>query len=201
MYAAHEIKNDYCLILGNSADLSSVGSTLNLIYTSGSSPNSFTCQYFDDVYELYSLMGEIKDHVISLEDAEPPGNLKRGDLVIAKYSVDNTWYRGEVYSDSPSGGCVDILFVDYGYIDSVSLDNIQSIPPELTKLRKQAVACCLGSAAGVMCDKWSEEAFVKFKGLAESCECLIATVVGHRTDHVVVSLKSDTCSDFAEHIQ
>ncbi len=178
----------------------SPGSSVNLLYMSGSSPNSFICQYFDDALKLEILMSELEGHVTSLESSDPPNEYHVGDPIIAKYSKDELWYRGQVLSDDLTEGSIDVLFIDYGNIEPVHVMDLRPIIPEFTVLRKQAINCRLSTISGTTPDNWSDDAFVKFE-LTMNCECMVGSVVDVGEDGVVVSLRCDSCMDVAMSLQ
>jgi len=60
----------------------------------------------------------------------------------AQFSEDGKWYRAKILSLSSS--LVEVLYVDYGNIDCVSLSSVKPIDPNLVKiLNAQAIPCCL----------------------------------------------------------
>ena len=179
----------------------SPGSSVNLLYLSGSSPNSFVCQYFDDALKLEMLMGELGEHVDALESSDPPNVYRIGDPIIAKYSKDEAWYRGQVLSDDLTEGSIDILFVDYGNIEPVHVTDLRPILPAFTVLKKQAINCRLCTMSATTSDNWSDDAFVKFEELAVDCECMIGSVVAVEEGNVLVLLRCDSCLDVAVFIQ
>lgn len=176
-----------------------VGSEVNLVYVSGS-PNAFTCQFFDDIPQLDELMKEIAAYIESQETIVPAKSLTVvGTPLLAKFSEDALWYRAEVCTPEDSDGMVQVLFVDYGNAELVSVANILPIPGQFTKLRRQAATYCLGSTSGTAThEEWLHNASCKFEELALASECLAATVLASRKDCVVVSLKG--CLDLAENI-
>ena len=176
------------------------GVSINLKYVSGTSPNSFLCQYSDDIIELEFLMREIKGYMASLESVDSIKNFMVGDPVIAKYSKDETWYRGLILSHDVIHKTVEVLFVDRGNVECVPTADTMAIPPKFTALKRQIINCRLGTISGKTLEQWPNEAFVKFEELTMNCEGLSATIIESGTDPVVVSLKSDTCSDFATSI-
>ena len=67
----------------------------------------------------------------------------------AQYSEDGKWYRAKILS--LSSNLVEVLYVDYGNTDSVSLSSVKPIDPSLVKiLNTQAVPCCLCGFQGNM---------------------------------------------------
>jgi Tudor domain. len=60
----------------------------------------------------------------------------------AQYSEDGKWYRAKILS--LSSNLVEVLYVDYGNTDCVSLSSVKPIDPSLVKiLNTQAIPCCL----------------------------------------------------------
>lgn len=176
------------------------GSEVNLSYVSGLSPNTFTCQFFDDIPQLNALMEEIATYITSLEAPVPATPRNVGAPVLAKFSEDEVWYRAEVLTPVDSEEKVQVLFVDYGNAELVSVVDTLTIPRHFTALHKLAATYRLGSTSGTTHEEWPEEAFSKFEELAQASECLAATVMELKEDHVVVALKSAAGTDFAESI-
>lgn len=176
------------------------GATIRLAYLSGSTLNSFVCQYFDDASKLENLMSEMKEYVHKQETTTPPTNLKVGDPVITKFSNCNLLYRGQILTCDLSSSIAEVLFIDYGYTESVSISDLIAIPSQFTVLKKQAVTCCLSTRLGTTFEKWPREAFSKFQELALGDKCLTATVVRSGAEKLVVHIGTDTCSDLGEYL-
>jgi len=62
---------------------------------------------------------------------------KVGDLCVAKFSIDNEWYRAKVLSVQ-SNGNVNVLFIDYGNRDLVHSNKLAHIPAGFETLSPQA---------------------------------------------------------------
>ncbi|KAG8311524.1 hypothetical protein J6590_042398 [Homalodisca vitripennis] len=60
---------------------------------------------------------------------------------LAKYSEDDSWYRG--YVEEKSFDTAKVLFVDYGNKEDVSCDKIKELPESMCVLPVQAVKCRL----------------------------------------------------------
>eukprot|EP00922_Rhytidocystis_sp_ex-Travisia-forbesii_P071159 GHVS01106201.1.p1 GENE.GHVS01106201.1~~GHVS01106201.1.p1 ORF type:complete len:936 (-),score=126.12 GHVS01106201.1:359-3166(-) len=69
--------------------------------------------------------------------AGPP---KKNDIVIAKFSADNQWYRGRVESRDGASGDFNILYIDFGNREIVSLSKLRRCSPSLTIAVHPAVA-------------------------------------------------------------
>ena len=175
-----------------------MGDELNLVYLSGSSPNSFVCQLKDDGPELDVLMKGISDF-LSSEVSPSPSTFQVGAPLLAKFSEDQLWYRAEVLSHNDPDS-IEVLFVDYGNSETVSVSATRSMPSQFLTLRRQAVTFRLATNSGVAVDQWPDHAFDKLEELFD-CSNLVGTVVDPDGDGVAVALKSDTCQDFAESIQ
>jgi staphylococcal nuclease domain-containing protein 1 len=62
---------------------------------------------------------------------------KVGDLCVAKFSMDNEWYRARVLSTS-SNGNVTVLFIDYGNKEQTQSTKLAQIPAGFESLPAQA---------------------------------------------------------------
>lgn len=65
----------------------------------------------------------------------------QGDLLFAKHSFYNSWYRVRVDQWKPP--MASVCFVDYGYSEQVTLDKLRPPRSDLLRLPPQAVKCCL----------------------------------------------------------
>lgn len=63
------------------------------------------------------------------------------DLVIAKFSVDSCWYRAKILNQFEDK--FKVFFVDFGNIDTVSLENIRKWNSRFNFLPFQAILCRL----------------------------------------------------------
>ncbi|XP_061180909.1 uncharacterized protein LOC133189557 [Saccostrea echinata] len=121
-----------------------VGSTHQVFVSHTNSPTSFYCQLAQNTDQLDTLLGDIEEKV---ETLIPVDCVLEGMACMAKYSVDEAWYRSIV--TSVSGNTADVLFVDYGNSESISMESICNIPTELLKLEPQAIHCKLSNPEGV----------------------------------------------------
>ncbi len=65
-----------------------------------------------------------------------------GSACLAQFSKDMEWYRGEVLN-SEDDSKIEVLFVDYGNIETVHISKIRGITPELMELPRQVFPCKL----------------------------------------------------------
>jgi len=66
-----------------------------------------------------------------------------GEIVVAKFSKDNCWYRARVIDRKPEISSVKVFFVDYGNSETVPESRIRDIRPEFLHFPFQAVECRL----------------------------------------------------------
>lgn len=62
---------------------------------------------------------------------------KAGDMCVAKFSIDNEWYRAKVLSVQSSGN-VNVLFVDYGNREQTHANKLAQMPAGFETLSPQA---------------------------------------------------------------
>ncbi|CAL1541995.1 unnamed protein product [Lymnaea stagnalis] len=79
------------------------------------------------------------------QDIKPLTKVSPGTVCAAKFSEDEAWYRGIV--QSVSANSAQIFFVDYGNSESVSLEFVCNLKPEMMELPALAVKCCLSNAS------------------------------------------------------
>ena len=68
-------------------------------------------------------------------------NIHPGATVVAKFSEDEVWYRGQVKSVSDISAQVE--FIDYGNCDTVTVDSLQKVDKQFFSIPTQAVHCSL----------------------------------------------------------
>ena len=168
---------------------------MELVYVSGDSPKSFTCQPFDNHEQLKALKNSIKDYIASCEPDSSLVNLKPGEPVIVEEC-----HRAEVIRVDELASKVEALLVDVGRSDTFFLSEVQRLPPSrFIELPKQAISCRL-STIQPGSQEWPVEATQKFQELVTSADVLMATVVSVCEDIVEVRLQSSHCSDFAQEL-
>ncbi|NXO67298.1 TDR15 protein, partial [Phainopepla nitens] len=128
------------------------------------SPADFSCQLQSKLPDLNNLMGQIqtyyKDHI---------SPYKTGQIAcVVKCHKDGKWYRATVVQQVSTNE-VDVVFVDYGYRERVSLKDVQGILPDFLTLESQAFRCGLKNVVlqtGSL--NWSEEVHRQFEDFISS---------------------------------
>nr|XP_060641302.1 tudor domain-containing protein 6 isoform X1 [Anolis sagrei ordinatus] len=144
-----------------------VGSTVDVIVSYTECPSIFWCQLAKNSHDLRTLMAQIQDycaHSVQPLDWPIP-------VCLAKYSEDNKWYRALIISEVNSAEEVEVVYVDYGNKEHVSLKNVRATKEEFMKMKAQAFRCSLYNLIqpkGQDPFVWSEEATEAFQEFLDS---------------------------------
>ncbi|XP_015475783.1 tudor domain-containing protein 15 [Parus major] len=136
------------------------------------SPADFSCQLQSKLPELHNLMGQIQTYY---KDHTSP--YKTGQVAcVVKHPKDGKWYRATVVQQVSTNE-VDVVFVDYGYRERVSLKDVQGVLPDFLTLESQAFRCGLKNVI-LETDSlnWSEEVHRQFEDFISSRGPLICTI-------------------------
>ncbi|KAM9154669.1 tudor domain-containing protein 6 [Pangshura tecta] len=139
-----------------------VGSTVQVVISYAESPGYFWCQLSRNNQELKSLMAEIQDYCKT--SAQP--HHWASPVCLAKYSEDEKWYRALIISGECSTEQVEVIYVDYGNKELVSVKNLCSINANFLKLKAQAFRCSLYNLIqpnGQDPFVWDEKAILAFQ--------------------------------------
>lgn len=103
-----------------------------------------------------------------------------GQMVAAKFSYDNKWYRAEVIAIVEDSQC-EVYFVDYGDFEILSTDDVLELRTDMLSLRLQAVECSLANTKPRE-SEWSSDACDKFAELVHLAQWkpLVAKVKGYK---------------------
>uniref|UniRef100_A0A8C6NCF9 Uncharacterized protein n=1 Tax=Melopsittacus undulatus TaxID=13146 RepID=A0A8C6NCF9_MELUD len=116
-----------------------VGTTVNVVVSCVENPGYFWCQLSRNCQDLKLLMSEIQEYC---ENPSQPHAWPNSPC-LAQYSEDEKWYRALIISEVPSAEKVEVIYVDYGNRELVSLANLRSIHKRFLKLEVQAFRCSL----------------------------------------------------------
>uniref|UniRef100_A0A803YGC8 Tudor domain-containing protein n=1 Tax=Meleagris gallopavo TaxID=9103 RepID=A0A803YGC8_MELGA len=115
-----------------------VGCTVDVVVTCAENPGYFWCQ-LRKCSEFVALMAEIQEYC---ESSSQPHAWPQS-VCLAQYSEDKRWYRALIVSDVTSAGEVEVMYVDYGNRELVSLTSLRSINERFLELKAQAFRCSL----------------------------------------------------------
>ncbi|NXB83846.1 TDR15 protein, partial [Vidua chalybeata] len=141
------------------------------------SPADFSCQLQSKLPELNNLMGQIQTYY---KDHTSPYKTGQAACVV-NYPKDGKWYRATVVQEVSTNE-VDVVFVDYGYQERVSLKDVQGVLPDFLTLESQAFRCGLKNVV-LQTDSinWSEEVHRQFEAFISSSRgpltCTVYAVV------------------------
>ncbi|NXL80684.1 TDR15 protein, partial [Leptocoma aspasia] len=136
------------------------------------SPVDFSCQLQSKLPELNNLMAQIQTYY---KDHTSP--YKTGQVAcVVKCPKDGKWYRATVVQQVSTNE-VDVVFVDYGYRERVSLKDVQGVLPDFLTLETQAFRCGLKNVV-LQTDSlnWSEEVHRQFEDFISSGGPLTCTI-------------------------
>jgi staphylococcal nuclease domain-containing protein 1 len=96
---------------------------------------------------LETLMNEFKKFHLDSKNNKPLANPpKTGDIVAAKFSADNQWYRAKVRSNDRTSKVAEVVYVDYGNSEKIPWSNLRALDqPQFNtqRLKPQAVDAVL----------------------------------------------------------
>ncbi|XP_012134855.1 tudor and KH domain containing protein papi isoform X2 [Megachile rotundata] len=107
-------------------------------------------------------------------------NVTLGQIVAAKFSFDEQWYRAEVTSTPEDGQC-EVCFLDYGDREVVQLDSILELRMDFLGVPIQTMEFSLANIKPRE-NEWSSEACKKFEELTwlAQWKVLIAKIRGYK---------------------
>lgn len=126
-----------------------------VVVTHIATPHSFYLQLVHN-QGLAAIMRKVQ----SVESTSPPEKVSIGQLVAAKYSEDNIWYRAQV--ETIDGNNLTVKYIDYGNVEPVTLENVRPLGPEISDLPIQCIWCRLAHVEPVQ-GKWDHEALESFR--------------------------------------
>lgn len=118
--------------------------------------------------ELETLMLDLTVH-----HADPKNDVagfvpRTNDIVSAKFSADDTWYRGRIRRCNPTRKEAEVLYMDYGNSEIVPFSRIRSLPDHFKSLDGQAKEAALSFVLLLGSEtEYGVEALERFKDLCE----------------------------------
>ncbi|KAF3702602.1 Tudor domain-containing protein 6 [Channa argus] len=141
-----------------------IGSVLDVNVSYIKSPNEFWCQLVQNAGHLKLLMHDMQAHYAGSE-FQPLVEM----ACVARHPNNRMWYRALVIHKHETPH-VDVLFVDYGQTETVSLFDLRRICPEFLTLQGQAFQCSLLNPVEPTSavNEWNDEARARFHHFVES---------------------------------
>lgn len=186
-----------------------IGSVLDVSVSYIESPNDFWCQLVQNTEHLKLLMHDIQAHYAGSE-YQPFAEA----ACIARHPDNGMWYRALIIHKHEEPR-VDVLFVDYGQTDTVSLYDLRRICPQFLTLHGQAFRCSLLNPTDPtsVINEWNEEAVARFHSFVEKAassfvilKCTIYAIMYSEQKIVfnIVDLETpfeSICTSMVSHVQ
>ncbi|XP_045916332.1 tudor domain-containing protein 15 [Micropterus dolomieu] len=122
----------------------SCGTRVKVRVTAAVKPGLFYCQRTSmdtDLWEMSQKLAAVCEHRTKEHNQETPENL---GLLCAVKGKDGKWHRGFVQF-LPVNSHVRVLFIDYGFFESVKVDNVHRLTPDFYSPPIMAFPCSLSS--------------------------------------------------------
>ncbi|XP_066457578.1 tudor domain-containing protein 1 [Eleutherodactylus coqui] len=142
-----------------------------------SSPSSFFVKALDAKSEdnLTKVTNSLKNLYSNSSSMKTAYTPEAGEVCVAKYQQDQQWYRALVYNVEANIKTAQVLYLDYGNTETVSLDNVQVMDKDLVLLPPCALHCSLAHVAAPPFG-WSPECLVEVKGLLLGQKLLVRII-------------------------
>jgi len=142
---------------------------------------------------LEKLIDDLNNYESKPENApKAPFNPKANEIVAAKFSEDNTWYRARVRKIFNEGGKkkANVFYIDYGNSeDLVILNNVRPLPEQfgVKKIPQYAVEAKLAFINTFTDEDWKIEAYEQLQDIVEG-KSLIADVISKAGNSMTIML-------------
>ncbi|KAM9339264.1 tudor domain-containing protein 15 [Symphorus nematophorus] len=120
----------------------SCGTRAKVRVTAAVNPGLFYCQMANmetDLWEMSKKLAAVCEYGTKERNKNTPENL---GLLCSVKGKDGKWYRGFVQF-LPVSSHVRVLFIDYGFFDSVKVENVRRLPPDFDSTPIKAFSCSL----------------------------------------------------------
>ncbi|KAL0967649.1 hypothetical protein UPYG_G00255000 [Umbra pygmaea] len=114
-----------------------IGSSFDVTVSYIESPNDFWCQLAQNSNQLKWLMQDIQKHYVDSKFGQP-----LEAACIARHPDNGLWHRALVIQKHATP-YVNVLFIDYGWTKTISMQDLHPIDPKFMHLKGQAFRCSL----------------------------------------------------------
>ncbi|XP_069835842.1 tudor domain-containing protein 1 isoform X2 [Dendropsophus ebraccatus] len=165
-----------------------VGDDFKACVTIVHNPEMFFCQRLENAQQLTDVM--VMMHQRYSTSVPSPGFLPAvGEICVAQFTEDNTWYRASVVRRVSEESLL-VGYLDFGNTEILPISRVRRIEPDLLSIPFQATQCCL---AGVKppSGEWTSEAIESFKVLVMN-KILSASVVANCGEVLTLELVDES---------
>jgi tudor domain-containing protein 1/4/6/7 len=163
-------------------------SSESVVITNAESPSDFYCQLLKHSSDLDKLMDDLSQYYDALRDVDDTITLPQaGMLCCGNYTEDDGWYRALILESYLANRKVEVLYVDYGNIESLPITRIKELKPQFAALPQQAILCCLYGVSP-SAPSWTDQAIEEFQNAIVEKELVIKVVSHNESQRYSVSL-------------
>ncbi|KAG9295989.1 hypothetical protein G9A89_011841 [Geosiphon pyriformis] len=141
------------------------------------------------VHALERLMSEFSlYHKNSADNSHEQFQPRVNEIVSAKFTEDDQWYRARIKGFSPEAKTVDVTYIDYGNGETIPLSRTRPIPPNFSQLPPQSHEAVLSFLkVPAKEEDYGEEAYERFRDLAHNKQ-LVANIdfVDNKVRHLTL---------------
>jgi len=150
-----------------------------------------TCEVFGQIGDVggqADTLAERIAEVIETGSASQVSGCGVGELCLALFHEDNSWYRGRV--KALTGQSVTVFFIDYGNTETVHLSNIRKAPESVLCFPALSSKCVVKDCRPLT-NAWTEEEKKKNESLLVSAEfsCEIVAITRPDANNMVYEVK------------
>jgi staphylococcal nuclease domain-containing protein 1 len=131
----------------------------------------------ESVASLESLMSRFGAYFRNSANQTPYPEVKAGDIVAARFTADNAWYRGRVRKVTHGGKQCHIMYIDYGNEETIEVaSRIRKLPAtfDLSVLPAQAMEAQLSYITAPKPEsEYAAEAIERFQELTENKKLIV----------------------------
>ncbi|KAF9928343.1 hypothetical protein FBU30_002424 [Linnemannia zychae] len=91
-----------------------------------------------NIQSLEKMMTDLSVHHKSHSSAPESWKPRNGEIVSAKFTEDNQWYRAKILRTLPESKSAEVIYVDYGNTETIPLSRVVPLPSQFSSLPQQA---------------------------------------------------------------
>lgn len=180
-------------------ELPEMGSVSEVIVSHVDSPTHFFIQYNQNGTQIETLGNKLNTFLqANNSDTLPTAN--QGMFCCGQFTEDDCWYRARITKCDAKGDKVEVIYVDYGNHESLTLSRLRMLRRDEAELPMMAVLCALDGVTSLDGENWSDASIARFKELCE-VEMLRMKAVRAKDHHLYVELKDPKGNDLRTVLQ
>ncbi|KAI9318980.1 hypothetical protein BX666DRAFT_1876151 [Dichotomocladium elegans] len=150
----------------------------------------------EDVRKLETLMREMSQYHTSRGSMDSGHKPRVGDLISARFTEDDSWYRAKVRRVSTSG--VEVIYIDYGNSEFIPITRVRPLPDQFKALKPQAQEAVLSFVKGPNReDDFGDESLECLRDLTGGKQ-LVANIDAHEGGVLCLTLYDPSTSSDAQ---